>query len=73
MGWTEGEGLGKDNQGAELAVGVLVTSTSNTGKSTVGIGASKDALSSVNYSGRGSDYRQALLQATQARFQQINK
>lgn len=69
MGWTEGQGLGKDGQGKEQAVGVELasnkgsTSMHNTLKGTIG----DKAKAGLEASG----YKESILAVTRARYDQL--
>jgi RNA-binding protein 5/10 len=67
MGWTEGEGLGKESQGRELPIALEVSASA----SSIGIGASDRSIPTLNYNDPNS-YRESVLQATKARFEQIS-
>jgi RNA-binding protein 5/10 len=68
MGWTEGQGLGKDLSGIENPIESVVRIGSK-----AGIGAPQPTdIPSTPY-GEGSAYRESLLKATRARYEQISK
>mmetsp|Transcript_20787 Transcript_20787/g.20144 ORF Transcript_20787/g.20144 Transcript_20787/m.20144 type:complete len:659 (+) Transcript_20787:639-2615(+) len=75
MGWNEGQGLGRDGSGLEESVGVQMGSdlNSSTGRRVTGIGGNIDKIPHVNYSGSGKEYKDSLIRAAKARYDQINK
>ena len=69
MGWAEG-GLGRDVTGIEDPINPSSRANSKAG---VGTGGSSEG-GSVGYPrGEGAEYRESLLQATRARFEQVSK
>ena len=69
MGWAEG-GLGRDGTGIEEPINPSNRANSKAG---VGTGGSGEG-GSVGYPrGEGAEYRESLLQATRARFEQVSK
>ena len=69
MGWAQG-GLGRDGTGIEDPINPSSRANSKAG---VGTGGSSDG-GSVGYPrGEGAEYRESLLQATRARFEQVSK
>lgn len=76
MGWNEGQGLGRDGSGLEESVGVQMGSdlNSSTGRRVTGIGGnSGGSIPHVNYSGSGKEYKDSLIRAAKARYDQMNK
>lgn len=73
MGWNEGQGLGRGGSGAEESVGVLLASdvNSNSGKRVQGIGVAA-APQTILYHGSGREYKESLLRAAKARYDQVN-
>ena len=73
MGWNEGQGLGKGGTGVEESVGVLLASdiNSNNGKRIQGIGVTQVQQTKL-YHGSGREYKESLLRAAKARYDQVN-
>ena len=73
MGWNEGQGLGKGGTGVEESVGVLLASdiNSNSGKRIQGIGVTQVQQTKL-YHGSGREYKESLLRAAKARYDQVN-
>lgn len=69
MGWSDGQGLGKDSSGRVESVAESVNAASTgRGQTKVGIGSAE--LPQVNYSS-DSNYRESLKKATKARYEQV--
>jgi RNA-binding protein 5/10 len=68
MGWSEGQGLGKDATGRVESIAESVTATSRV-QSTAGVGIATPLPSSSNT----SNFKSSLKQRTIARYEQINK
>lgn len=68
MGWKEGQGLGKDADGHEEALGVTLA-----GAQSSSMHATLKSTASDGSSAHGSHYRDNLLAATRARYEQISK
>lgn len=75
MGWNEGQGLGRGGTGAEESVGVMLASQTNTSstKRISGVGGSSGAIPQVDYRGSGREYKESLLRAAKARYDQVSK
>lgn len=75
MGWNEGQGLGRGGTGAEESVGVILASQTgnNNGKRISGVGGSSGAIPQVDYRGSGREYKESLLRAAKARYDQVSK
>jgi G-patch domain/OCRE domain/Zinc-finger double-stranded RNA-binding len=75
MGWNEGQGLGRGGTGAEESVGVMLASqtSNNNGKRISGVGGSSGAIPQVDYRGSGREYKESLLRAAKARYDQVSK
>jgi G-patch domain/OCRE domain/Zinc-finger double-stranded RNA-binding len=75
MGWNEGQGLGRGGTGAEESVGVILASqtANNNGKRISGVGGSSGAIPQVDYRGSGREYKESLLRAAKARYDQVSK
>ena len=75
MGWNSGEGLGRGGTGAEESVGVLLSSdlNNNGGKRTTGIGGGGTAIPRIDYRSSGREYKDSLLRAAKARYDQVSK
>ena len=73
MGWNEGQGLGKGGTGVEESVGVLLASdmNSNSGKRIQSIGVTQVQQTKL-YHGSGREYKESLLRAAKARYDQVN-
>lgn len=69
MGWSEGQGLGKDQIGIENPIEAVNRSNTKAG---IGIGAADSSLPPLVY-GPGSSYKESLLRAAKARYDQIGK
>jgi hypothetical protein len=71
MGWTEGQGLGRDGGGMEEAVGVKLAESGAGagGRRVTGVGADKgEIIPPIEYGGRGVTYKESLLRAAKARY-----
>jgi G-patch domain/Zinc-finger double-stranded RNA-binding len=75
MGWNEGQGLGRGGAGAEESVGVMLASQTgnNNGKRISGVGGSSGAIPQVDYRGSGREYKESLMRAAKARYDQVSK
>lgn len=71
MGWNEGSGLGKDGSGSITPVAIDQEAKSLAPSSKTGVGVSSN-IPSVVY-GDDKTYKESLLRATRARFEQISK
>ena len=75
MGWDTGKGLGKDGKGMEESVGVKladIEKVSEGNRGVAGIG-SNTGIPPVNYKGEGKAYKDSLLRAAKARYDQVSK
>lgn len=70
MGWEENRGLGKDGSGIHNPVSL---EGSKIGNDKSGVGTIDQSIPPVVYSSSGSDYKESLLRATQARFEHVEK
>mmetsp|Transcript_22236 Transcript_22236/g.20211 ORF Transcript_22236/g.20211 Transcript_22236/m.20211 type:complete len:617 (+) Transcript_22236:3-1853(+) len=66
MGWSEGQGLGKDGKGVEVPIAV---DQSDITRGTVGIGGPENFSSVYNR----DNYRESILKAARARYDSLNK
>lgn len=76
MGWTEGRGLGKSEQGLAVPLGVEIR-PSHQPTSKAGIGAPKPPHAKgrvkVNYHGSKEEFKASLKDAARARFEQLGE
>jgi hypothetical protein len=73
MGWTDGSGLGRDGTGREEAVGVELAAGVGKRGSMHATAAAGSATSNSLYQYKEGSYKESLLSATRARFEQIAK
>ena len=74
MGWNDGQGLGRGGAGAEESVGVILASqaSNNNGKRISGVGGANGAIPQLDYRGSGREYKESLLRAAKARYDQVS-
>ena len=70
MGWDENRGLGKDGSGIHNPVSL---EGSKIGNDKSGVGTVEQNIPKVAYHSSGPEYKESLLRATQARFEQVEK
>lgn len=68
MGWSEGQGLGRSGTGIEDPIELAQRNDR-----TAGVGASDASVPPIVYSGEGRDYKESILRAARARFEQISR
>ena len=79
MGWNEGQGLGRSGNGSEESVGVRLAEEMNSsnggrggGRRVMGIGGnSGSGIPQVDYRGSGKEYKDSLMRAAKARYDQV--
>ena len=79
MGWNEGQGLGRSGNGSEESVGVRLAGEMNSsnggrggGRRVMGIGGnSGSGIPQVDYRGSGKEYKDSLMRAAKARYDQV--
>ena len=80
MGWNEGQGLGRSGSGSEESVGVRLAEEMNSngggrggGRRVTGIGGnSGSGIPQVDYRGSGKEYKDSLMRAAKARYDQVS-
>ena len=74
MGWNDGQGLGRGGTGAEESVGVKLSDDSSIGgRRVAGVGVNAGSIPQINYSSNGREYKDSLLRAAKARYDQVSK
>lgn len=79
MGWNEGQGLGRSGGGSEESVGVRIAEEMNSnggsrgaGRRVTGIGGNNGTgIPQVDYRGSGKEYKDSLMRAAKARYDQV--